>query len=102
MTVNCRALGDVLSAERGLSWTKAYYLKGGPPWSSDTPCAVLDEDEASDSADELRTLGMKHVLDVQEVRGVIMNLRHRTKSPTIVEIVEAVEFYYLNDAYIVY
>jgi hypothetical protein len=88
-----------------LPWDHALYLGGDKPWNASTPTAVLDPDDV-DGLDEdenpafAEQAGLRYVLSVQEVQGIVANARQQKSDLSLDDLVVAFNFYYDNDAYI--
>ena len=95
-------LGYVLHNIERFSWSDDLYLPPDQPWEERTPCAVLDTSELDEGEEpELaRSLGLAYALTVQDVRGIVGNVRELVPQPTTGQLLAALKYYYEHDAFI--
>ncbi|MGE6761908.1 DUF7716 domain-containing protein [Corallococcus interemptor] len=79
----------------------ALYLKGVHPLDPQAPTWVLQRDAASDELPELaRKQGLRKVLSVADARKVVANLQLQKQDASPADLVEAFNFYCMNDVFI--
>ncbi|NBD13826.1 DUF7716 domain-containing protein [Corallococcus silvisoli] len=79
----------------------AIYVKGEHPLEVRTPTMVLERDVYSDELPDLaRKHGLRYVLSVADVLGIVSNARRQRADVSATELVEAVNFYLKHDAFI--
>ena len=97
-------LRDVLLNVEEFEWSDALFVVKDEEWVLNSKCAVLDPDDVEDDADEEPRFAidnnLKYVLNMQEVRGIVMNAYEQKSNCTENDLFEALLYYYNNDAFI--
>ena len=97
-------LRDVLLNLEDFERRDALFMVRDEKWGLNTKCAVLDPDDVEDDADEESRFAMdnnlKYTLNMQEIRGIVMNAYEQKSSCTENELLEAFLYYYNHDAFI--
>ena len=80
------------------------YLKGNPPWDAETLGAVYF-DETEDEFDEefskfAQDNKLRSIYNLQTVQDIVDNVRFQTTAPTINQLVNAFNYYYLHDSFL--
>ena len=101
-------LEEVLTGPCHFSERAWLYLPRTSEWGLRTSAAVLESDEISEEDEGLPDAGvpefakandLKQVLPITAVQDIVANLKHFHPSPTAVEMLSALTFYYTNDAF---
>lgn len=97
-------LSEVLSNIEDFSWSDALYLPDDEVWGQYTKGIVLDPDDVEDDEDDLPKYAKDHnltyALSIQEIKGIVDNLREQKRESTIEDLFQAYLFYYDHDAFI--
>ncbi len=97
-------LRDVLLNLDDFERRDALFMVRNEEWGLNTKCAVLDPDDVEDDADEEPRFAMdnnlKHVLNMRDIRGIVMNAYEQKSNCTGNDLLEAFLYYYKNDAFI--
>ncbi|WP_147469455.1 hypothetical protein [Corallococcus sp. AB045] len=98
------SLGRVLLAvDEDRIWGYALYMHGGPPWSEDAECMFLERDVYSgDLPEAAASNGLRYILSASHVFQVVNNARLQRPDVDAAGLVEALSFYFRNDAFIVF
>ena len=102
MTTRIRRLSEVIDIIETLPWDQALYLKGTPPWQACSPCAVLDPDEF-DALQNRPLFSDEHelhyALSIQTVQDIVANAKAQKPDVDLAGLIEALNYYYRNDAF---
>lgn len=98
-------LESVLSNIESQPWDFALYMPHGVPWRKNTPCAVLNPDDANDESAPDRPVfaldnELHYALGIELLQSIIENATAQRPQATASEWVDAFIYYYDNDAYI--
>lgn len=97
-------LAEVLSNIEDFSWSDALYLPDDEVWSKCTKGVILDPDDVEDDEDDLPKYAKDHnltyALSIQNIEGIVENVREQKREPTIEDYLQAYLFYYDHDAFI--
>ena len=103
MTTRIRCLLEVLDIVETLPWDQALYLGGTPPWDACSPCAVLDPDEYDGPEERLLSGGeheFHYALSIATVQDIVANAKAQKPDVDLRGLIEALNYYYKNDAFI--
>ncbi|MCB2343283.1 DUF7716 domain-containing protein [Clostridium estertheticum] len=96
-------LRDVLLNIKEFKWNDGLFVVRDEELVLNSRCAVLDPDDVEDDADEEPRFAidnnLKYALNMQDVRGVVMNAYEQKSSCTENDLLEAFLYYYSNDAF---
>jgi hypothetical protein len=98
-----KTLGEVLLGADALSWRHALYLPNCEEWNESTPCEVADPDENEDAENVPlfdKEPKLEYALCISTVQDIIINARLQNPKATLGDLLEALIFYYKNDAFI--
>lgn len=104
-TASIQTLAEVLTDIDALTWSHALYLDKQQPWSAASRCAVLDpndtEDLEVDDEPQLITIhDLRYALTVSTVQDIVDNTKQQRVGVSLEELIQAVNYYYKNDAFI--
>lgn len=98
------SLREVLQRVDELPWNNAVYLPRNVSWDLETVAIVWDPDDVDDDSDEEPaypgSLGMRYVLGVRDVQGIVSNLLQQRGECSIEDKLRAFLFYCDNAAFI--
>lgn len=104
MPSELRKLIDVLRQSEALSGDDIIYVQVASPWSAETLCAVIVEDE--DNRDVLPPFavenGLEQTLDGFQTQDVVSNAAQQKSELTDSDLINAFRFYFERDAFIVW
>src|SRR4051812_8064603 len=98
-------LASVLESIASYRWSFAIFAEPQRPVSSSTRCAVLTVDDLSDAEgtpEFAQAQGMSYLVTVHQAQDVLENAREQKRNLTSDEMVQALEFYLSNDAFITF
>lgn len=98
-------LGEAILGVAGWPNGSDLMLPFDRPWSIDCPCLVREGDRYAEADPILVADGIEYQLALQQeqVQSIVENARQQLgKSPSVEEALNALLFYYDNDAYIVF
>lgn len=96
-------LSEVFTGVDQLNWKFALYLPAREKWGLESHCAVLDPDECGPDEDEpefAKANSLRYALTIQQIRGVVLNVRQQKSNATFEELLRAFLFYYDHDAFL--
>ena len=93
-------LGTILEGAPEYSWTASLYLQPETSWSKRTIAQVVETDRYTREPAEPVVAGLRRVLSMQDVKGVVLNARAQRAQVSTEELVEALRYYALKDAFI--
>ncbi|TDQ37164.1 DUF7716 domain-containing protein [Aureibacillus halotolerans] len=96
-------LREVLVNVEKFSWEDSLFLPPTETWSLDTNCAILNTDDLDDEEEPRFAIdnNLKDALTIQDVQGVVMNIREQHPECTDDDLLKALLHYYQHDAFIV-
>ncbi len=103
METKILALSDVLVNSNSFPWNFALYLPFDEKWVTGTRCAVLDTSECGKDENDLhfaKSNGLEYAIGMQQVQAIVDNAKSQKKDVEIDLLLEALLFYYDNDAFI--
>ncbi len=99
-------LGDVLAAIEAREWNERLYLDAARPWTQETRCAVLNFDQDEDEDDDIPAFatqnGLRDNLLITDVQDIVSNARQQRSDVDVNDLITALNFYYDNDAFVVW
>ncbi|NPC52746.1 hypothetical protein HPC50_37435 [Corallococcus exiguus] len=98
------SLGQVLlEVDEDRTYGFALYMRDGPPWLGSTECMFLERDVYSGELPEAAAgNGLRYILSGSHVFQVVNNARQQRPDAGVADLVEALSFYFRNDAFIVF
>ncbi|NRD49791.1 DUF7716 domain-containing protein [Corallococcus exiguus] len=98
------SLGQVLLAvDEDRTYGFALYMRDGPPWLESTECMFLERDVYSgDLPEAAANNGLRYILSGSHVFQVVNNARLQRPDVGVSGLVEALSFYFRNDAFILF
>jgi hypothetical protein len=104
-TPSIQRLAEVLDRIETLPWGHAIYLDTQRPWTEESRVAVLDpndvEDPDSDDDPEFAVRhGLKYALTVSITQDIVDNTKQQKVQPSVVDLLQAFNYYYEHDAFI--
>ena len=100
------SLGEVLRDPDRFPWNDALYAAAASAFAEDLPVLVHDpddvDDDVSDLPSEAAALGYEYVLGMQTVQSIVRNARQQRPEASTTDLLDALDFYYSNDAFIVW
>jgi hypothetical protein len=99
---NAKTLGAVLQGAPEHSWRSSLYLETEVEWRPQTRAQVVQTDRFTLEPIESVEPGLRRVLSMQDVQQVVTNARAQVATPTIEQLVEALRYYALKDAFITF
>jgi len=103
METDLQKLFDVINNIDALPWDHALFLPKEKPWDENAPCLILDPNDSEQPEDDPETakqFGLSYALGVQDVQDVVENAREQSPVVNTRELINALNFYYANDAFI--
>ena len=88
-------LRTILDNIQSYPWDATLYLKGQHRWTPETFGVVLSPDRNPAEEDEFQ-----HALSLQQVQDVIENAKNQKPDVDTEQLVEALNYYFRNDAFI--
>ncbi|MBO6604059.1 MAG: hypothetical protein JJ949_12590 [Roseicyclus sp.] len=97
-------LSSVVESLDELNWKKWVYLDVEQKIGAETPCLLLNPDEADLGADGFTPLAaeeasMKEFLSVQDLRSIVANFKAGHESPSMDDLLSAIVYFYEKDAF---
>lgn len=96
-------LVDFLRRVSTFRWDYALFVAGARPYGRTTPCGVFDPNDSEDPDEdpaEVKALGLKYALGVQDVRDILENAAEQKSEVSEDELIGALNFYLSRDAFI--
>jgi len=103
---NLIRLGDIFNNASDFLWKYALYLPLDNDWTLETLGAVLDPmdvenpDDPEDIPDFAKKNSLKYILMIGDFQQVVENAREQIIDITQSDLLEALKFYFKNDAFI--
>ncbi|KAB8333704.1 hypothetical protein SD80_012285 [Scytonema tolypothrichoides VB-61278] len=88
-----------------LPWDYALYIEGNPPWVETTRCAVLDPDDVGDYEETPQFAVanlLRYALSIADIQDIYDNARIQLGTVSIETFIQALNYYFLNDAFIIF
>lgn len=98
-------LGEVLRDPERFPWDYALYAHPDRAFDLAMPVLIWDVDDVEEDSDipaEATALGFDYVLGMQTVQGIVSNALQQRPEASIDQLLEALDFYYRNDAFVVW
>lgn len=100
-------LSEVLDQAESFKCGNALYMNVPEgDWNLDLPCAVLDPEDSPDPGTIHPALAqdnsMRYVLFIENVQDVIHNARAQEPEADLEDLIQCLQFYWENDAFIVF
>jgi hypothetical protein len=95
-------LDELLNSVEAIDWTCDLYLPADATWTKATPCVVLEEEEDinPESASYIAKNHFRYVLTIQDIQGIVSNVKLQKGEASVDEFFQAFLFYVDNDAFI--
>jgi|GEM_PF-3184193 len=101
-------LGTVLQELHNYSWNKdSVFLQDEYPWNPSSVCAVLQPQDKDYEPNEIdldyaKRNDLKETLSVRTAQQIVENARQQKKGISESELVDAFNYYFGNDAFILF
>lgn len=104
MIKDVQKLSEILIEIDALPWNYALFLPVEKPWNGDALCVVLDPNDSEDADEDpemAKQLNLTYALSVQDAQSIVANAKEQLPTINMQGLVDALNFYHANDAFII-
>jgi hypothetical protein len=102
MNKNETTLGNILNQAEKYLWTSSLYIEAETKWDARTRAQVVETDDYTLEPLEPVATGLRRVLSMQDVQQVASNAKAQLSMPTTDQLIEALRYYVLKDAFVTF
>jgi len=96
-------LGEVLGNPNRLTLGHFLYMPNNEAWDLGTKCLILSENEDFDEVPAVHeSTGFSYILGMDQIEDIVMNATAQLKTVRLDQLLQAFQFYYNHDAFIVF